>query len=35
NAVQLLGPFMQGEVAWFPLEQKAKAIAWITKRSTR
>ncbi|MCT8987860.1 SpoIIAA family protein [Shewanella phaeophyticola] len=33
NAVRLMGPFMQGEVAWFPLSQKQDAIAWIAKRS--
>lgn len=32
-AVRLLGPMMQAEVAWFPLEQKAEAISWITARS--
>ncbi|KPZ73146.1 MULTISPECIES: STAS/SEC14 domain-containing protein [Shewanella] len=29
NSVNLLAPFMQGEVAWFPLEQKQQAIAWL------
>ncbi|GIU50458.1 MULTISPECIES: SpoIIAA family protein [Shewanella] len=29
NSVNLLGPFMQGEVAWYPLEQKQQAIAWL------
>lgn len=33
NAVQLLGPFISGEVAWFPLEQKLQAQAWIAERS--
>ncbi|AZG34731.1 MULTISPECIES: SpoIIAA family protein [Shewanella] len=33
NAVRLMGPFMQGEVAWFPLERKQDAVTWITKRS--
>ncbi|GIU03474.1 DUF3478 domain-containing protein [Shewanella sp. c952] len=33
NAVRLLGPFMQGEVAWFPLEQKQEAIDWIAGRT--
>jgi len=33
NAVRLLGPFVSGEVAWFPLEQKARAVEWIIKRS--
>ncbi len=33
NSIRLLGPFMQGEVAWFPLEQKQAAIDWIRKRS--
>ncbi len=29
NAVRLMGPFMQGEVAWYPLEEKSCAIDWI------
>ncbi|QSX29706.1 MULTISPECIES: SpoIIAA family protein [Shewanella] len=33
NAVRLLGPFVSGEVAWFPLEQKPRAVEWIIKRS--
>ncbi|GGI92680.1 STAS/SEC14 domain-containing protein [Shewanella gelidii] len=33
NSVRLLGPFMQGEVAWFPLEQKQLAREWIQERS--
>lgn len=33
NAVRLMGPFMQGEVAWFPLSNKQDAINWIAKRS--
>ena len=33
NAVRLMGPFMQGEVAWFPLEQKQLAIEWIAART--
>ncbi|MDB2387241.1 STAS/SEC14 domain-containing protein [Shewanella sp.] len=33
NAVKLLGPFMQGEVAWFPLTQKQNAIRWIAERT--
>ncbi|MGZ9897215.1 SpoIIAA family protein [Shewanella gaetbuli] len=33
NAVRLMGPFMQGEVAWFPLSQKQDAIAWVSERS--
>ncbi|MCL2918572.1 STAS/SEC14 domain-containing protein [Shewanella litorisediminis] len=33
NAIRLLGPFVAGEIAWFPLQDKAKAIAWIQKRS--
>jgi hypothetical protein len=33
NSVRLMGPFMQGEVAWFPLAQKQDAINWISKRS--
>ena len=33
NAVKLLGPFMQGEVAWFPLELKQAAIDWIAART--
>ncbi|GIU06389.1 MULTISPECIES: STAS/SEC14 domain-containing protein [unclassified Shewanella] len=33
NAVRLMGPFMQGEVAWYPLEQKLLAIEWIAKRT--
>ncbi|AZQ12172.1 MULTISPECIES: STAS/SEC14 domain-containing protein [Shewanella] len=33
NAIRLLGPFVRGEVAWFPLQDKAKAIEWIVKRS--
>ncbi|GIU46011.1 STAS/SEC14 domain-containing protein [Shewanella algidipiscicola] len=32
NAVRLMGPFMQGEVAWYPLEQKPLAIEWITAK---
>ncbi|MCE9679942.1 STAS/SEC14 domain-containing protein [Shewanella sp. AS1] len=32
NAVRLMGPFMQGEVAWYPLEEKAQAIEWITAK---
>ncbi len=32
NAVRLMGPFMQGEVAWFPLEEKSCAIEWITAK---
>lgn len=32
NSVQLLGPFIAGEVAWFPLEQKLKAQTWISQR---
>ncbi|QDE32698.1 MULTISPECIES: STAS/SEC14 domain-containing protein [Shewanella] len=35
NAVRLMGPFMQGEVAWFSLEHKQDAVAWIAKRSHR
>ncbi|NKF49224.1 STAS/SEC14 domain-containing protein [Shewanella sp. WXL01] len=31
NAVNLLAPFMQGEVAWFPLEQKQQAQQWIAE----
>lgn len=33
NAVQLLGPFISGKVAWFPLEQKQEAVNWISCRS--
>ncbi|MCH1918161.1 STAS/SEC14 domain-containing protein [Shewanella sp. A3A] len=33
NAVRLLGPFVSGEIAWFPLEHKQDAIGWIRKRS--
>ncbi|MCG9728386.1 STAS/SEC14 domain-containing protein [Shewanella sp. Isolate13] len=33
NAVRLMGPFMQGEVAWYPLEQKALAVEWIAVRT--
>ncbi|GIU44504.1 STAS/SEC14 domain-containing protein [Shewanella sp. 10N.261.52.F9] len=33
NAVRLMGPFMQGEVAWYPLEQKESAIEWIAART--
>ncbi|NMH66613.1 STAS/SEC14 domain-containing protein [Shewanella salipaludis] len=33
NAVRLLGPFIQAEVAWFPLEQKNLALSWLAKRS--
>ncbi|ABZ75173.1 conserved hypothetical protein [Shewanella halifaxensis HAW-EB4] len=33
NAVRLMGPFMQGEVAWYPLEQKALAVEWIAART--
>lgn len=29
DAVRLMGPFMQGEVAWYPLEEKALARDWI------
>lgn len=29
NAVKLLGPFMQAEVAWYPLEDKQEAANWI------
>ncbi len=32
NAVRLMGPFMQGEVAWYPLEEKGSAIEWITAK---
>ncbi|WP_064792378.1 STAS/SEC14 domain-containing protein [Shewanella woodyi] len=32
NAVRLMGPFMQSEVAWYPLEAKVEAIAWMTER---
>ena len=32
NAVRLMGPFMQSDVAWFPLEEKSQAITWITAR---
>ncbi|WP_394129484.1 STAS/SEC14 domain-containing protein [Shewanella maritima] len=32
NAVNLLSPFMQGEIAWFALENKQDAIAWIAKK---
>ncbi|MFQ6370627.1 STAS/SEC14 domain-containing protein [Shewanella sp. YIC-542] len=34
NAVKLLGPFVAGEIAWFPLSQKQAAVQWICKRST-
>ncbi|WOT05541.1 SpoIIAA family protein [Shewanella youngdeokensis] len=33
NAVRLLGPFMQGEVAWFPLGQKLNAVDWVATRT--
>ncbi|QSX33205.1 STAS/SEC14 domain-containing protein [Shewanella avicenniae] len=33
NAVRLLGPFVSGEIAWYPLERKQEAINWICKRS--
>ncbi|WP_417760880.1 STAS/SEC14 domain-containing protein [Shewanella sp.] len=33
NAVRLLGPFVSGEIAWFPLEHKQDAVSWICKRS--
>ncbi|QIR15746.1 STAS/SEC14 domain-containing protein [Shewanella aestuarii] len=33
NSVRLLGPFMQGEIAWFPLLEKHDAISWIIKHS--
>ncbi|CAM4080662.1 STAS/SEC14 domain-containing protein [Shewanella aquimarina] len=32
NAVRLMGPFMQGEVAWYALEDKPQAIEWITAK---
>ena len=32
NAVRLLGPFMQSEVAWFALDDKPQAIEWITAK---
>ncbi|QYJ86656.1 STAS/SEC14 domain-containing protein [Shewanella mesophila] len=32
NAVRLMGPFMQGEVAWYPLQDKPQAIEWITAK---
>ncbi|MCF1428316.1 MAG: STAS/SEC14 domain-containing protein [Shewanella sp.] len=33
NAVHLLGPFLRGDIAWFPLEQKQAARDWISHRS--
>ncbi|MGI2259917.1 STAS/SEC14 domain-containing protein [Shewanella sp. GXUN23E] len=33
NAVHLLGPFLKGDIAWFPLEQKHMARDWISERS--
>jgi hypothetical protein len=33
NAVRLLGPFVAGEIAWYPQERKTDAIQWILKRS--
>ncbi len=34
NAVKLLGPFMQAEVAWYPLEEKQLAVDWIAARKS-
>ncbi len=33
NAVHLLGPFLNGDIAWFPLEKKQHAREWIALRS--
>lgn len=33
NAVHLLGPFLGGEIAWYPLEDKMLAREWISGRS--
>ncbi|BDM63068.1 DUF3478 domain-containing protein [Shewanella sp. NFH-SH190041] len=32
NAVQLLGPFVRGDIAWYPLEHKAQAQEWLVRR---
>ncbi|WP_394201569.1 STAS/SEC14 domain-containing protein [Shewanella waksmanii] len=32
NAVRLMGPFMQAEVAWYSLDDKQLAIDWISAK---